>query len=57
VRDAIVDGAVVMRNRRIETIDEAALVADANAAAAHALRKAGIDMAKYRPVEGPRRAA
>jgi 5-methylthioadenosine/S-adenosylhomocysteine deaminase len=57
VRDAVVDGAVVMRNRRMETIDEEALLAEANAAAAHALRKAGIDAAKYRPLDGPRRAA
>ena len=57
VRDAIVDGRVVMRNRRLETIDEEALLREANKAAAHALRKSGIDPARYRPIEGPRRAA
>jgi len=57
VRDAIVDGRVIMRNRRLETIDEAGLVREANGAAAHALRKAGIDPARYRAVEGRRHAA
>lgn len=57
VRDAIVNGVVVMRDRRIQTIDEAALLREANAAAAQALRKAGIDATRYRPVESPRHAA
>jgi len=54
VRDVIVDGAVVMRNRRLECIDEDALVKEANRAATHALRKSGIDTASYRRVEAAR---
>jgi len=57
VRDVIVDGAVVMRDRRLTTIDEAGLIEEANRAAARAMRSTGIDASRYRPVEGPRRAA
>lgn len=57
VRDVIVDGAVVMRDRRLATIDEAGLIDEANRAAARAMRRAGIDASRYRPVEDPRRAA
>lgn len=55
VRDVIVDGTVIMRDRRMEAIDEDALLREANGAAARALRKAGIDPARYRRVgEAPR---
>ncbi len=57
VRDVIVDGRVVMRNRRLETVDEPGLLAEANRAAARALCSAGIDPTRYRPIEEPRRAA
>jgi 5-methylthioadenosine/S-adenosylhomocysteine deaminase len=57
VRDAIVDGQVVMRNRRLETIDESALLLAANDAARSALRRAGIDISGYRALERARHAA
>jgi 5-methylthioadenosine/S-adenosylhomocysteine deaminase len=57
VRDAVIDGALVMRDRRLLAIDEDKLLKEANRAAAAALRKAGLDPARYRPIEGPRRAA
>ncbi len=57
VRDVIVNGRVVMRNRRLETVDETGLLAEANRAAARALRSAGLDPKRYRPIEEPHRAA
>jgi 5-methylthioadenosine/S-adenosylhomocysteine deaminase len=57
VRDAIVDGALVMRDRRLLTVDEEALLKEVNRAAAHALRKAGLDASRFRSLEGSRRAA
>ncbi|MFM9885345.1 MAG: amidohydrolase family protein [Burkholderiales bacterium] len=45
VRDVIVDGQVIMRDRRFVSLDEAAIVRNANAAARRSMLAAGLDPA------------
>lgn len=42
VRDVLVDGRLVVRNRQVLTVDEAALLREARAAAARCVRAAGL---------------
>jgi 5-methylthioadenosine/S-adenosylhomocysteine deaminase len=46
VRDVIVDGRVIMRDRKFVELDEGALVREATTAAARSMRAAGLDPAR-----------
>jgi 5-methylthioadenosine/S-adenosylhomocysteine deaminase len=43
VRNSIIDGQLVMRDRKIQTLDEAALMEDVQQAVVHVVPKAGIE--------------
>ena len=50
VRDSVIDGQLVMRDRKILSIDEAALLAEVRRAAASVAAKAGVDLEATPPL-------
>jgi 5-methylthioadenosine/S-adenosylhomocysteine deaminase len=53
VRDAVIDGRVVMRNRKVLTIDEDALLAQAEQVARRCFARAGMDLPSLQATQTP----